>query len=144
MNQATIAGHLGSDPEVKFTPSGRKVTTLRVAARARRSGKEETTIWWRVTIWGEQFDKIMGYFKKGSPIIVQGEIDLEIFTNREGKPQIAAGITAHNIMFSPFGRTDQIGVDGRQTTDAQLKEEGVQAKPLLSNEPFDAEEEIPF
>ncbi|MEK7340334.1 MAG: single-stranded DNA-binding protein [Candidatus Rhabdochlamydia sp.] len=141
MNQATVAGHLGSDPEVKFTPSGRKVTTLRVAARARKGGKDET-IWWRVTIWGEQFDKMMAYFKKGSPIIVQGEMDLEIFTNREGKSQISAGITAHNIMFSPFGRTDQAGVDGRQANDAQPKEEGV--KPLLSNEPFDAEEEIPF
>jgi len=139
MNQATIAGHLGSDPEVKFTPSNRKVTTLRVAARARKGGKDET-IWWRVTIWGEQFDKMMAYFKKGSPIIVQGEMDLEIFTNREGKAQISAGITAHNIMFSPFGRTDQAG----QTTDSQPKEENIHAKPLLSNEPFDAEEEIPF
>lgn len=139
MNQATIAGHLGSDPEVKFTPSGRKVTTLRVAARTRKGGKDET-IWWRVTIWGEQFDKMMTYFKKGSPIIVQGEMDLEIFTNREGKSQLSAGITAHNIMFSPFGRTDQ----AEQTTGAPLKEENIHAKPLLSNEPFDAEEEIPF
>ena len=144
MNQATVAGHLGSDPEVKFTTSNRKVTTLRVAARTRKGGKDET-IWWRVTIWGEQFDKMMGYFKKGSPIIVQGEMDLEIFTNREGKSQISAGITAHNIMFSPFGRTDQAGTDGRQTSDAQSKEECV--KVLLSKEPFnadEAEEEIPF
>ena len=144
MNQATVAGHLGSDPEVKVAPSNRKVTTLRVAARTRKGGKDET-IWWRVTIWGEQFDKMMGYFKKGSPIIVQGEMDLEIFTNREGKSQISAGITAHNIMFSPFGRTDQAGTDGRQTSDAQSKEECV--KVLLSKEPFnadEAEEEIPF
>ncbi|PWU15445.1 MAG: hypothetical protein C5B45_02515 [Chlamydiae bacterium] len=139
MNQATIAGHLGSDPEVKFTPSNRKVTTLRVAARTRKGGKDET-IWWRVTIWGEQFDKMMGYFKKGSPIIVQGEMDLEIFTNREGKSQISAGITAHNIMFSPFGRSDQA-----QTTEP--KEESAYIKPSLNNESFnadEAEEEIPF
>lgn len=142
MNQATIAGHLGSDPEVKFTPSGRKVTTLRVAARARKAGKDET-IWWRVTIWGEQFDKMIPYFKKGSSIIVQGEIELEMFTNREGKSQIAAGITASNIMFSPFGRTDQTGTEERPTN-AQTKEEGIPTKPILSNEPFDAEEEIPF
>ena len=66
MNQVTIAGHLGADPEVRFTSSGQKVTALSVAARARRSGKEEATIWWKVTIWGEQFDKIIPYFKKGS------------------------------------------------------------------------------
>jgi single-strand DNA-binding protein len=106
MNQITIAGHLGADPEVRFTSSGKKVTTLRVAARARRSGKDET-IWWKVTIWGEEFDKIIPYFKKGSPIIVVGELNKpEIFTDREGRPQVSMSITAQNIMFSPFGRPE--------------------------------------
>jgi single-strand DNA-binding protein len=109
MNQIIIAGHLGADPEVRFTSSGQKVTTLRVAARARRSGKDET-IWWKVTVWGEQFDKIIPYFKKGSPIIVFGELSKpEIFTDREGRPQVSMNITAQNIMFSPFGRPDSPG-----------------------------------
>ncbi len=117
MNQITIAGHLGADPEVRFTSSGQKVTTLRVAARARRSGKDET-IWWKVTIWGEQFDKIIPYFKKGSPIIVAGELSKpEIFTDREGRPQVSMSITAFNIMFSPFGRPDSQG--SQQSGDAQ-------------------------
>jgi single-strand DNA-binding protein len=115
MNQITIAGHLGADPEVRFTSSGQKVTTLRVAARARRSGKDET-IWWKVTIWGEQFDKIIPYFKKGSPIIVVGELNKpEIFTDREGRPQVSMSITALNIMFSPFGRPDSQGSSGEST-----------------------------
>src|SRR5579871_1371650 len=106
MNQTTIAGHLGGDPEVRFTSSGKKVTTLRVAARARRSGKDET-IWWRVTVWGEQFDKIIPYFKKGSAIIVFGELDKpEIFTDREGRPQVSMNITAFHIAFNPFGRPE--------------------------------------
>lgn len=109
MNHITIAGHLGADPEVRFTSSGKKVTTLRVAARARRSGKDET-IWWRVTVWGEQFDKIIPFFKKGSPIIVSGELDKpEIFVDREGRSQVSMNITAFNITFSPFGRPDQPG-----------------------------------
>lgn len=115
MNQITIAGHLGADPEVRFTSSGQKVTTLRVAARARRSGKDET-IWWKVTIWGEQFDKIIPYFKKGSPIIVVGELNKpEIFTDREGRPQVSMSITALNIMFSPFGRPEAQGASGEHS-----------------------------
>ena len=39
MNHTMIAGHLGADPEVRFTSSGQKVTTLRVAARCRRGSK---------------------------------------------------------------------------------------------------------
>lgn len=149
MNQITIAGHLGADPEVRFTSSGQKVTTLRVAARARRSGKDET-IWWKVTIWGEQFDKIIPYFKKGSPIIVVGELNKpEIFTDREGRPQVSMSITAMNIMFSPFGRPDNQSEAGSQSTQqepalagagaAQEATQG-QAKPDASF----AEDEIPF
>jgi len=103
MNQTTIAGHLGADPEVRFTSSGKKVTTLRVATKARRSGKDET-IWWRVSIWSEEFDKMLTFFKKGSAIIVVGELNKpEIFTDKEGKPQISMSMTGFNIMFSPFG-----------------------------------------
>ena len=89
MNHTMIAGHLGADPEVRFTSSGQKVTTLRVAARARRSGKDET-IWWRVTIWGDQFERMMPYLKKGSGIMVVGEMQPpEMFADRDGNQRIS-------------------------------------------------------
>ena len=107
MNHTTTAGHLGADPEVRFTSSGQKVTTLRIGARARRSGKDET-IWWRVTIWGELFDKMIPYLKKGSAVIVSGEMNKpEIFTDREGKAQVSMSMTASDLQFSPFGKPDQ-------------------------------------
>lgn len=110
MNQITIAGHLGADPEVRFTSSGQKVTTLRVASKVRRGAKGDDSIWWRVTIWGEQFDKMIPFFKKGSPIIVFGELSKpEIFTDRDGRPQVSMNITAQNLLFSPFGRPDSQG-----------------------------------
>lgn len=115
MNHTMIAGHLGGDPEVRFTSSGQKVTTLRVAARCRKNAKDET-IWWRVSIWGEQFDKMIPYFKKGSPIVVMGEMNKpEIFTDRDGKPQVSMSLTAFSISFSPFGRPDG-GSEGRESS----------------------------
>ena len=106
MNKITIAGHLGADPETRFTSTGKKVTTLRVATRSRK-GAQDDTIWWRVTIWGEQFDKMIPHFKKGSPVIVYGEMHKpEIFNDREGKPQISMEITAIDLQFSPFGKPD--------------------------------------
>lgn len=117
MNQLTIMGHLGADPEVRFTSSGQKVTTLRVAANQRRGGKEET-LWWRVTIWGEQFDKMMPYLKKGSAIIVSGEmLKPEIYNNKEGQPQISLNIVAYHLAFPPFGRGEQRGEQQQQTTE---------------------------
>jgi len=107
MNHTFIAGHLGADPEVRYTSSGKKITMLRVATRVRRGGKDET-IWWGVFILGEQYDKMIPYLKKGSPIMVAGEIDKpKIFTDREGQPQVSLSITATSIHFSPFGRPEK-------------------------------------
>lgn len=105
MNFIHIAGNLGADPEVRFTSSGKKVTTLKVATRSRRGkGGEDITIWWRVTIWGEQFDKMVSFLKKGSAVMVYGDVHKpEIFTDREGKPQVSLEITAVHLEFSPFG-----------------------------------------
>ena len=105
MNQMTIMGHLGADPEVRFTSSGQKVTTLRLACNQKKSGKEET-LWWRVTLWGEQFDKLMPYIKKGSALIVTGEMPKpEIYNDREGTPQVSLNLVAYNLSFPPFGRS---------------------------------------
>ncbi len=107
MNHVMVAGHLGADPEVRFTSNGQKVTTLRIGCRARRGSKDET-IWWRITIWGEQFDKMMTHFKKGSSLIVYGDMTKpEIYTDRDGQPQISMNMTATSMHFSPFGKSDQ-------------------------------------
>lgn len=102
-----IAGHLGADPETRFTPNGQKVTTLRIATNTRKSGKDET-VWWRVTIWGERFDKMMPYLKKGSAVIVIGEMGKpEVYTDKEGRPQVSLDLTAEIIRFSPFGKSER-------------------------------------
>lgn len=104
MNLIHIAGHLGADPETRFTQSGKKVTTLRVATRTRRAGNDDT-IWWRVTIWGDAFEKMIPHLKKGGAVMVWGEVHKpEIFNDREGKPQISLEITAVHLQFSPFGK----------------------------------------
>ncbi len=104
MNFIHIAGHLGKDPETRFTQTGTKVTTLTVATNSRKGG-QDVTIWWKVTIWGDQFEKMLPHMKKGSAVLVFGEMQKpEIFTDREGKPQVSLDIRAVQIQFSPFGK----------------------------------------
>ena len=157
MNFINIAGNLGADPEVRFTPSGKKVTTLRVATRTRKGGNDDT-IWWRVTIWGDQFDKLVSYLKKGSAVVVFGEVQKpEIFNDREGKPQIAMEITAALIQFSPFGKSErEAGVMQQQGVNAPPASYGAAPtgapvnpymKPSNSSQPSHGEtfdDEVPF
>lgn len=98
-----VAGHIGKDPEVRFTPDGKKVTTFSIATNKKKKGQDITT-WYRVTVWGDQFEKMMPYFKKGSAVIVVGEPESRIYTDKEGRPQISNEVTAWNISFSPFGK----------------------------------------
>lgn len=147
MNHVIIGGHLGADPEVRFTSSGEKVTTLRVAARSRR---KDETIWWKVTVWGEQFEKMMPYFKKGSPIFVMGEISKpEIFTDRAGNPQPSMNITAYHLSFSPFGRPDSSGSSERHgSSEASHADMGSSHAPIANGqggkEMSFSDEEVPF
>lgn len=103
MNIIEIAGNIGNDPVTRFTPSGQKVTTFNVATNIRK-GEGTITVWYRVTIWGDRFDKMLTYLKKGSSIIVLGELQKpEIWTDKEGRPQVSLEIYAEILRFSPFG-----------------------------------------
>jgi single-strand DNA-binding protein len=124
MNFIIVLGHLGADAETRFTPSGQKVTNLRLATTVRRGGKEET-VWYKITLWGDKFDKMLPYLKKGTALIVHGELGKpEIYTDREGKANVSLEITAETIRFSPFGRGEkspQEGAEAHKPAQAAMK-----------------------
>ena len=107
MTIVQLAGHLGVDPESRFTQSGQKVTTLRMAVNHRK-GKEDVTVWWRVTIWGDQFERMMPYIKKGSGLMVVGEMQPpDVYADREGNQRVSMECTALHLSFNPFGRGEK-------------------------------------
>ncbi len=98
-----IAGHLGKDPETRFTPNGQKVTSFTIATNQRK-GQQDVTIWVRVTVWGDRFDKLISFLKKGSAVIVSGKMNPpQTYTDKEGRAQFSLEMTAEAIEFSPFG-----------------------------------------
>lgn len=113
MNILHIAGRLGRDPEKRFTASGQQVTNFTVAVNYRKGGKEEATMWIRVTVWGDRFDKLIAYLKKGSAVMVVGEMHPpSVYTDKEGRQQVSLDMTADMIKFSPFGNPDRPGEEG--------------------------------
>jgi single-strand DNA-binding protein len=124
MNTIYIAGNIGADPVTRFTPSGQKVTSFNVATNIKR-GENTTTIWYRITVWGDRFDKMMAYLKKGSSIIVIGELqEPKIWTDKEGRPQVSLDVTAEILRFSPFGKADRPQEAGSSASRGSQHEEG--------------------
>ncbi len=141
MNIIEILGNLGADPETRFTPSGQKVTTLRVATTVRKGGKEET-VWYRVTIWGDRFDKMLSYLKKGSAVIVVGELGKpEVYVDKQGNQQVSLEVTAEFIRFSPFGKGDKQGKGEESTAGTTSRAPAAQAAPSFTT---DFDDGLPF
>ena len=150
MNFIQIAGHLGADPEVRYTQAGKKVTSFRVATNSRKGG-QDVTIWWRVTVWDEQFKNLMPHLKKGSAVIVFGDMQKpDIYTDREGKPQIGLEVTAVSIQFSPFGKPG--GSENRNVAATSAPFGGHTETPSYASSPANSsapqgaafDDEVPF
>jgi len=108
MNFVHIIGRLGKDPETRFTADGKKVTVLVVATNSRKGGQEET-IWWRVSMWGDRWDKMVSHLSKGKPIMVGGEMKKpELYTDKNRQQQLGSiEINGDYLKFMPFGKSDQ-------------------------------------
>lgn len=128
MNIIVIIGNLGRDPEERFLPSGTKVVTLVVADNQRQKGAERTT-WWRVSLWGNQFDTILPHLKKGSSVVVQGEVTKAEGYMRNNEPQASLDVRAHHVTFTPSRPRSEEGTRSESTAMPQQEtamEDGVE------------------
>jgi single-strand DNA-binding protein len=73
MKNITIAGNIGKDADVRTTQGGDIVTGWSVAVED-RSGREKTTIWFDVSMWGKRGETLAQYLTKGSRVAVSGDL----------------------------------------------------------------------
>jgi len=107
MNKIMIAGHLGADPDSRAMPDGTKVVNLRLAVNIWQKGGE-ITVWYNISCWGNQFDNIIQHLKKGSAVIVTGNLKApRIWTDKNGQPQTQLDVDAVSLEFPRFGRSQQ-------------------------------------
>ena len=102
--QITLIGHLGADPEMRFTQDGTPVTSLRIATnrrwRAQDGTTQEETVWFGVSAWERQAEMCNQYLSKGQRVMVVGEIrEPRIYTDREGNTRASLDVRARNVRF---------------------------------------------
>jgi single-strand DNA-binding protein len=105
-----LAGNLGRDPELRYTPNGTPVTQFSVATNEKWTGQDgqqqERTIWWRVSVWGKQGEEVSQYLRKGSQVFVEGRMDSDpetggpkLWTRRDGRTSASYEIIARKVQF---------------------------------------------
>ena len=116
LNSVTLVGHLGADPELRTTPSGKAVCTMRLATRRARGDEAD---WHEITVWDDQGQRCHDHLKKGSLVGVQGRIQYRTWDGDDGKKRKSAGVVAHRVAF----------LGGRRTSDATERARQFPAQP---------------
>ena len=98
-----IIGNLGSDPEMRYTPSNRAVTQFNVAVNQSTKNQQtgewvEETDWFRVSVWGDRAERMAETLRKGNKVFVEGRFKTRTFEGRDGQTRTALEITADSIV----------------------------------------------
>lgn len=83
MNSITLIGRIGQDIEVRSTGSGMSVANFSIAMNSKKGGEDHTT-WMRCVAFGELADNLSSTAFKGDRIIVQGRLQENSYTDKEG------------------------------------------------------------
>lgn len=124
MQTITIAGRVGRDAETR-SAGGDTVASFTVAVD-QRNGRDKSTNWWRVSIWGKRGEALCQYIRKGDNITVSGEFSLSEY---DGKPQL-------NI------RANEVALQGGKGGEREERREEPKRESAPSRAALD--DEIPF
>jgi single-strand DNA-binding protein len=104
INRVVLVGNLTRDPELRHTPSGMAVCSLRLAVNTRR--KDAATGEWTekpnyfdITVWGNQGENCAQYLSKGRPVGVDGRLEWREWEAQDGSKRQAVEVIADTVQF---------------------------------------------
>ena len=114
-NKITLLGHLGQDPELRYTPQGTAVCNFPMATNERRkdeSGEmQDVATWFRVVVWGRHAETATQYLTKGRLVYIEGRLRTKEWTDRDGKARITLEVDATEMQFVDSAKSDKPDAD---------------------------------
>ena len=103
LSKVILVGNLGSDPEMRYTPNGKAVTSFNIATNRRYTtsageNKEETD-WFRVSVWGKQAEQCNQFLSKGKQAYVEGRLHARSWEGQDGQMRTSLEVTAERVLF---------------------------------------------
>ena len=103
LNKIMLIGNVGSDPEMRYTPNGKAVTSFRMATNYRYVGSDgerrEETEWFRVSVWGRQAESCNQFLAKGRRVYVEGRLQSRNWEGQDGQMRTSLEVSANRVIF---------------------------------------------
>lgn len=133
VNKVILMGHLGDNPELRYTPAGDAVASFRIATNSvwkDKEGKQQTkTEWHRIIVWRKLAEICSEYLKKGSHVYVEGRLETRSWDDSSGNKKYITEVIVNTMQM----------LDGAR--DLSTAENKTQS---LNKQSEKIEEEIPF
>jgi len=126
-NHVMLIGHLAANPELRKTKKGVSVTNFSIAVNrnsiSENGEKSEIADFHRVVAWRKLGEMCAKFMKKGMPVLVQGKLVNDNYTDKNGTRKFSTGIIADefrmlNSRRNPEGES-QVSVDSVPGTDEE-------------------------
>jgi single-strand DNA-binding protein len=102
LNKVMIIGHLGKDPEMRYTPSGKPVTSFSVVTSrswvTTDGERREDTEWFNVVAWGNLAEICSQYLGKGRQVYVEGRLQTRSWEDSEGRRHSRTELVAQEMI----------------------------------------------
>lgn len=106
-NKVILMGRLTSDPELKQTQNGVAVTSFNIAVDRRfKQGEERQTDFITIVAWRQTAEFVTRYFKKGSAILICGELQTRSWDDQQGNKRYATEVVANEVSFCESKREE--------------------------------------
>ncbi len=108
LNQVTLLGNLGADPELRHNQGGNSVLQLRLATTEtwldKNKQRQEATEWHTVVVWGRRGEGLARILSKGDKIAVTGALRTSSWDGPDGTKRYRTQIVARNVLLCGGGR----------------------------------------
>jgi single-strand DNA-binding protein len=102
LNKVMIIGHLGRDPEMRYTPSGKAVTSFAVETRrdwvTPDGQRHDETEWFNVVAWGNLAEICKQHLSRGQQVYIEGRLQTRGWDDAEGKRHFRTEIVANEMV----------------------------------------------
>ena len=126
LNKMTVIGNLGTDPEMRYTPNGRAVTSFRIAVTLSYTSadgeRQSDTEWFSVVAWNQLAELCNQYLSKGRKAYVDGRLRSNTWTGQDGQSRHTNEIVADRVVFLDRPSDSPASVEGGPTDPVDLED----------------------